>query len=52
MIIIFSRDEKKQDDLRKTLNSTKVNFYLGDVRDIESVNTVVKKLIISFMQQH
>ena len=42
-IIIFSRDEKKQDDLRKNLNSNKVNFYIGDVRDSESVNTVVKK---------
>ena len=36
-IFVFSRDEKKQDDLRKTLNSSKINFYLGDVRDIESV---------------
>ena len=43
-IFIFSRDEKKQDDLRKTLNSNKINFYLGDVRDIESVNTVVRKV--------
>ena len=43
-IFIFSRDEKKQDDLRRTLNSNKINFYLGDVRDIESVNTVVRKV--------
>jgi len=41
-IRIFSRDEKKQDDLRKTLNSEKVKFYLGDVRDKESVLKVVK----------
>ena len=41
-IRIFSRDEKKQDDLRKKLNSEKVKFYLGDVRDIDSVEKVVK----------
>jgi len=41
-IRIFSRDEKKQDDLRKTLNSNKVKFYIGDVRDTESVSKVVK----------
>ena len=43
-ILIFSRDEKKQDDLRKTLNSEKVNFYIGDVRDPESVNLAVKNV--------
>lgn len=32
-IRIFSRDEKKQDDLRKRLNNNKVKFYIGDVRD-------------------
>ena len=32
-IRIFSRDEKKQDDLRKQLMNPKVKFYLGDVRD-------------------
>jgi UDP-N-acetylglucosamine 4,6-dehydratase/5-epimerase len=47
-IIIFSRDEKKQDDLRKNLNSNKVSFYIGDVRDSESVNTVVKKVDFIF----
>jgi len=41
-IRIFSRDEKKQDDLRKKMNNPKVKFYIGDVRDIESVNTVMK----------
>ena len=41
-IRIFSRDEKKQDDLRKKLNSEKVKFYIGDVRDKESVSKVVK----------
>jgi len=41
-IRIFSRDEKKQDDLRKKLNSEKIKFYIGDVRDKESVLNVVK----------
>lgn len=36
-IRIFSRDEKKQDDLRKSLNSSKAKFYIGDVRDRESI---------------
>jgi UDP-N-acetylglucosamine 4,6-dehydratase len=36
-IRIFSRDEKKQDDLRKELNNLKVKFYIGDVRDKESL---------------
>jgi len=43
-IRIFSRDEKKQDDLRKNLNSLKVKFYLGDVRDRDSVLKVVNKV--------
>lgn len=41
-IRIFSRDEKKQDDLRKKLNQPKVKFYIGDVRDLSSVESVVK----------
>jgi UDP-N-acetylglucosamine 4,6-dehydratase/5-epimerase len=36
-IRIFSRDEKKQDDMRKRYPSGKVNFYLGDVRDPQSL---------------
>lgn len=40
-IRIFSRDEKKQDDMRKLYNSPKLKFYIGDVRDYQSVlNTV------------
>lgn len=41
-IRIFSRDEKKQDDLRKELNSSKVKFYIGDVRDQASVDMAIK----------
>ncbi len=40
-IRIFSRDEKKQDDMRKRLNNPKVKFYIGDVRDPKSVEMVV-----------
>ena len=36
-IRIFSRDEKKQEDLRKKFNSSKLKFILGDVRDLASL---------------
>lgn len=36
-IRIFSRDEKKQDDMRKRYNNAKLKFYIGDVRDQHSV---------------
>ena len=41
-IRIFSRDEKKQDDLRKRINNIKVKFYIGDVRDRESLIPAIK----------
>jgi UDP-N-acetylglucosamine 4,6-dehydratase len=41
-IRIFSRDEKKQDDMRIQLNNPKVKFYLGDVRNIDSIRFAVK----------
>lgn len=41
-IRIFSRDEKKQDDLRKKYNSDKLKFYIGDVRDKSSLNNAMK----------
>jgi UDP-N-acetylglucosamine 4,6-dehydratase len=41
-IRIFSRDEKKQDDMRKRYNSPKLKFYIGDVRDYNSVLTAVR----------
>jgi UDP-glucose 4-epimerase len=40
-IRIFSRDEKKQDDMRKRYDSSKLKFYLGDVRDIDSLKTAM-----------
>ena len=36
-IRIFSRDEKKQDDMRKQYNNSKLKFYIGDVRDVNSI---------------
>ena len=41
-IRIFSRDEKKQDDMRKSLRSDKVKFYIGDVRSLEGVREAVR----------
>ncbi len=41
-IRIFSRDEKKQDDMRRALKSDKVKFYIGDVRNLESIRDAVK----------
>lgn len=40
-IRIFSRDEKKQDDMRKEYNNDKIKFYIGDVRDISSVRNAM-----------
>lgn len=37
-IIVFSRDEKKQEDMRIALNNPKVKFYIGDVRDFGSIS--------------
>ena len=41
-IRILSRDEKKQDDMRKLYNSPKLKFYIGDVRDPQSVLNAVR----------
>jgi UDP-glucose 4-epimerase len=41
-IRIFSRDEKKQDDLRRQYKSVKLKFYIGDVRDYQSINAAMK----------
>lgn len=40
-IRIFSRDEKKQDDMRKLYKNDKLKFYIGDVRDISSVKNAM-----------
>jgi len=41
-IRVFSRDEKKQDDMRGYIKSSKVKYYIGDVRDLESLNYAMK----------
>jgi len=41
-IRVFSRDEKKQEDMRIGLNNSKVKFYLGDVRNYDSVDRVMQ----------
>jgi len=41
-IRIFSRDEKKQDDMRKAYNNAKLKFYLGDVRDQNSIKDAMR----------
>ena len=39
---MFSRDEKKQEDQRRRLSHPKVKFYIGDVRDSQSLETAVR----------
>lgn len=41
-IRIFSRDEKKQDDLRKNFNNSKIKFFIGDVRDKDSLDLATR----------
>jgi UDP-glucose 4-epimerase len=40
-IRIFSRDEKKQDDMRRLYKNDKIKFYIGDIRDLQSVRNVM-----------
>ena len=47
-IRIFSRDEKKQDDMRHALQSPKVKFYIGNVREKASVDVVMKDVDFVF----
>ena len=41
-IRIFSRDEKKQEEMRSTFNNTKLKFYIGDVRGYDSIHQALK----------
>lgn len=41
-IRVYSRDEKKQDDMRRKLQNDKLKFYIGDVRDIASVDHALR----------
>ncbi len=47
-IRIFSRDEKKQDDMRKLYKNEKLKFYIGDVRDARSVSSVMRGVDYAF----
>ena len=47
-IRVFSRDEKKQDDLRKKINNYKIKFLLGDVRDVDSIKKAIKNVDFIF----
>jgi UDP-glucose 4-epimerase len=47
-IRIFSRDEKKQDEMRNTLKNPKVKFYLGNVRDYDSVFPAMQNVNLVF----
>ncbi len=41
-IRIFSRDEKKQDDMRNRLNNRKIKFFIGDIRDRQSIDEIMQ----------
>lgn len=43
-IRIFSRDEKKQDDMRHLIQNSKVKFYIGDVRNRQSVDIAMENV--------
>jgi UDP-glucose 4-epimerase len=47
-IRIFSRDEKKQDDMRKRYNNPKLKFYIGDVRDQRSLTQAFRGVDFCF----
>lgn len=47
-IRIFSRDEKKQDDMRKRYNHAKLKFYIGDVRDYRSIEQAIRSVDFVF----
>ena len=43
-IRVFSRDEKKQEDMRIFLKDSRIKYYIGDVRDYDSINQAMKKV--------
>jgi len=47
-IRIFSRDEKKQDDMRRFFQSKKIKYFIGDVRDISSIKTAIQGVDLVF----
>jgi len=51
-IRIFSRDEKKQDDMRRKYHNSKLKFHIGDVRNKDSINNAMKGVDLFFMLLH
>ncbi|WP_366533473.1 polysaccharide biosynthesis protein [Carnobacterium maltaromaticum] len=47
-IRIFSRDEKKQDDMRKKYNNSKIKYFIGDVRDVNSLRNAMYEVDFVF----
>ena len=47
-IRVFSRDEKKQDDMRKKFNNRKLKFFIGDIRDAKSIVNAVRDVDFIF----
>ena len=47
-IRIFSRDEKKQEDMRIQYQSEKLKFVIGDIRDFESINSAMSDIDFVF----
>jgi len=47
-IRIFSRDEKKQDEMRHRYKSNKLKFYIGDVRDYDSIHSAMRGVDLAF----
>ena len=50
-IRIFSRDELKQNNMRNLYNNSKLKFYIGDVRDENSIDEAMRDVDYVFMQQ-
>ena len=51
-IRILSRDEKKQEDLRRSIKDKRINYIIGDIRDVETTLSAVKMLILFFRRLH
>ena len=47
-IRVFSRDEKKQEDMRRDFQNPKLSFYIGDVRDYDSINFAMRNVDFVF----
>lgn len=47
-IRVFSRDEKKQDEMRKKYDDSRVKFYIGDIRDIHAINQAITNVDFIF----